>query len=107
MGSNRVLNGDPSTGTAYQRPVFVGRNTIRLPNWFELNARYSRVFPLRERMQAEFIVESTNLLNRVNITNLNTTATVNEVGIITTPAPLNPTAAADQRLLQFGVRLSF
>jgi hypothetical protein len=29
MGSTRVLNGDSTEGSAFQRPLFVGRNTIR------------------------------------------------------------------------------
>ncbi len=31
IGSNAFLNGDRSEGTAFQRPAFVGRNTVRGP----------------------------------------------------------------------------
>ena len=48
MGSNRVLNGTTRPGSAFQRPLFVGRNTLRAPGQFEMNARYSRLFPVRE-----------------------------------------------------------
>jgi hypothetical protein len=67
MGSNRVLNGDPSTLNAFQRPLYIGRNTLRAPRTVEFNARYSRIFPVSERKNFEFIAESTNLFNRTNV----------------------------------------
>jgi len=102
-----VLNRDTSEGTAYQRPLFIGRDTIRGPAIFEMNARYSRFFPIRERSNIEFIAESTNVTNQSNITALNTTAQVNAAGLILVPAPNNPTGARDQRLIQLGVRYNF
>ena len=107
MGSNQVLNKDTSEGTAYQRPLFIGRDTIRGPAIFEMNARYSRFFPIRERSNVEFIAESTNVTNQSNITALNTTAQVNAAGLILVPAPNTPTGARDQRLIQLGVRYNF
>ncbi|HEY3441479.1 MAG TPA: carboxypeptidase regulatory-like domain-containing protein [Paludibaculum sp.] len=107
LGSNRALNGDASTGNAYQRPLFVGRNTVRAPNLYEFNLRYSRTFVVKERWRPEFFMESTNLFNHTNVTGLNTTASVDTLGQITTPASQAWTAAMDQRLIQFGVRLSF
>jgi hypothetical protein len=47
IGSNRILNGDSSESAANQRPLFVDRNIVRAPAIFELNARYSRLFPVR------------------------------------------------------------
>jgi hypothetical protein len=73
IGSNRILNGDNSEAAANQRPLFVGRNTVRGPAIFELNARYSRLFPVSEHKTFEFIAESTNVTNALNVTNLNTT----------------------------------
>ena len=58
MGSNRVLNGDSTEGSAYQRPLFVGRNTIRAGYVAEINARYSRLFPMTERKSVEFLAET-------------------------------------------------
>jgi hypothetical protein len=107
MGSNRVLNGDNATGSAYQRPLFIGRNTIRGPGQFEMNARYSRLFPIRERASLEFLAETTNLTNRLNVIGLNSTATVDAAGNITTPPSLAPTGSRDQRLLQLGVRCNW
>jgi hypothetical protein len=107
IGSNAFLNGDTSLGTAFQRPLFVGRNTVRAPSVFELNARYSRLFPVSERKSLEFLAESTNLTNTLNVTGLNTTALVDSAGNVTRPSPNAATAARDQRLLQLGVRFNF
>ncbi len=106
-GSNQFLNGDTSLGTAFQRPLFVGRNTVRAPSVFELNARYSRLFPVGESRSLEFLAESTNLTNTLNVTGFNTTAQVDSAGNILRPPPNAATAARDQRLLQLGVRFNF
>lgn len=107
LGSNRVLNGDASTSSTFQRPLFVGRDTIRGPAVYELNARFSREFPIRERFRVEAFAESTNVFNHDNITGLNTTAQVDAAGNITVPASLAYTTALDQRLIQLGFRLKF
>jgi hypothetical protein len=107
MGSTRVLNGDSTEGSAYQRPLFVGRNTIRAGYAAEINARYSRLFPMTERKSVEFLAETTNLGNRLNVINLNSTATVDAAGNITTPATLAPSGSRDQRLLQLGLRFNW
>lgn len=107
MGSNRVLNGDPSTSNAFQRPLFIGRNTLRAPRTSEFNVRYARLFPLRERMNLEFIAESTNVFNRTNVVGLNSTAAVDPLGNIVAWPSLDWTAALDQRLLQLGFRFTF
>jgi hypothetical protein len=107
MGSNKVLNGDSTEGTAFQRPLFVGRDTIRAGWVAEINARYSRLFPVTERKSVEFVAETTNLGNRLNVTALNSTAAVDAAGNITTPASLIPTGSRDQRLLQLGLRFNW
>jgi hypothetical protein len=107
MGSNLVLNGDPSTPSTFQRPLFIGRNTIRAPRTSELNVRYTRLFPLGERFKLEFIAESTNVFNRTNVVGLNSTATVGAAGNIVAWPSLAWTAASDQRLIQLGLKFSF
>src|SRR5579863_1778769 len=107
MGSNLILNGDPSTPSTFQRPLFVGRNTIRAPRISEFNVRYTRLFPLGERFKLEFIAESTNVFNRTNVVGLNSTATVDAAGDILALPSLAWTAVSDQRLLQLGFKLSF
>ena len=107
MGSNRVLNGDASTGSAFQRPLFVGRNTLRAPRISEFSIRYARIVPIGERMRFELIAESTNVFNRTNVVGLTSTATVDPLGNILTWPTLGWTAALDQRLVQLGVRFTF
>jgi hypothetical protein len=102
-----VLNGDPTEGSAFQRPAFVGRDTIRAGWVAEINARYSRLFPITEKKSVEFLAETTNLGNRLNVIAINSTASVDAAGNITTPAPLTPTGARDQRLLQLGLRFNW
>lgn len=107
MASNRVLNGDASTPATFQRPLYIGRNTIRGPVVNDLDARISRDFAIRERFKVEAFAESTNVLNHDNITGLNSTAQVDATGAITAPASLAHTTALDQRLIQLGFRLVF
>jgi hypothetical protein len=107
MGSNKVLNNDPTEGTGFQRPLFVGRDTLRAGWVAEINARYSRMFPITEKKSVEFLAETTNLGNRLNVIAINSTAQVDAAGNITTPAPLTPTGARDQRLLQLGLRFNW
>jgi hypothetical protein len=107
MGSNKVLNGDSTEGAGFQRPLFVGRDTIRAGWAAEINARYSRMFPVTEKKSVEFLAETTNLGNRLNVTGLNSTASVDAAGNITTPATLAPNGSRDQRLLQLGLRFNW
>ena len=107
IGSNQILNGDPTEGTAFQRPLFIGRNTVRAPAVFELNARYSRLFQVGEKRSFEFLAESTNLTNTLNVISLNTTAKVDATGAILTPSPNAATGGRDQRLIQMGLRFNF
>jgi hypothetical protein len=102
--ANKVLNGDPKS---IQRPLFIGRNTIVGPPVYQMDLRYSRIFPIRERWKPEFFGEFWNLFNHSNVTGLNTTAAVDALGNITAQPTFLQTAALDPRLLQFGLKLSF
>jgi hypothetical protein len=107
VGSNKILNGDASEGAAFQRPLYIGRNTVRAQSPFELNARYSRLFPVRERKAFEFLAETTNVTNTLNVTALNTTAQVDATGAIIVPNTNAATGARDQRLIQLGLRFNW
>ena len=85
----------------------MGRNTVRAPAIFELNARYSRLFPFSEHRSVEFIAESTNIMNTLNVTNLSSTAQVDALGNIVVPPANAATGARDQRLVQLGLRFNF
>ncbi|MCU1258170.1 MAG: Cna domain protein [Bryobacterales bacterium] len=106
-GSNRTLNGDTTEPAAYQRPLYIGRNTIRGPSVYELNARLIREFTVRERFRLQAFAESTNVFNHDNITGLNTTASVDTLGNILSGPSLAATTALDQRLIQIGFKAIF
>jgi hypothetical protein len=107
IGSNRILNGDPTAVVAVQRPLYVGRNTYIGPRTVQLDARFSRLVPVNETFRAELFAEVTNLFNKTNVTALNSTATVDPRGVIAAQPNYAWTGALDQRLLQFGMMLRF
>jgi hypothetical protein len=111
------LNGD---STATSRPLFVGRNTVQTPLISQVDFRYTRTLAtLWDRLKPTIFVEANNLLNRSNVTSINTTATVytaatapspTQIGAITpTGAPsFAPTSTVlEARILQFGARIDF
>lgn len=105
-GSN--LNGD-TLAIGQQRPLFVGRNSLRAPQIFQADARYTRTFAtLFERVKPLVFVEANNFVNHSNFTSINTTATTNAAGSITTQPTLVPTSSVlEARILQFGARIEF
>ena len=106
--SNLNLNGD-ARSSGQQRPLFVGRNTLRAPNVYQADARFTRTFvTLFERVKPQIFVEANNFMNRSNITSINTTATTNAAGVITAAPSLVPTSSVlEARILQFGARIDF
>ncbi len=76
-----------------------GRNTIPGPGTFNLNAAFARSFMLAERRRLELRLETTNVLNHVNYTNLYTVVNAVNYGL--------PSAAAQMRTLAAVVRLRF
>lgn len=107
IGSNAVLNGDPTITSALQRPLFLGRNTYTGPALYQLDLRYTRIVPISEHFRPEFLAEFTNLFNHDNIVGINTIARVDKTGLIIRPPSFGWTSALDQRLLQVGFRLTF
>jgi hypothetical protein len=86
------------------RPVGVGRNTGRGSNFASLDLRLARRFSLTERAKLDAIIESFNTLNRTNFQLPNR---VIGTGLAPLPSFGQPTAAADPRQIQIGLRLSF
>ena len=76
-----------------------GRNTIPGPDTISLNAALARSFTFKERRRIEFRLETTNLLNQVNYTNLDTVVNAVNYGL--------PSSAAGMRTAQAVVRLRF
>ena len=65
--SNADLNGD---GVASDRPLFVGRNSMYLPNRYNVDLRYTRFIPLRGSVRAEVIAEMKNVFNTEQMSRL-------------------------------------
>jgi TonB-dependent Receptor Plug Domain. len=61
-----------SAGSTSRVP-FVGRNTFTSPGGATLDARLAREFRISERMRFQLMLEGFNILNRINITGINTT----------------------------------
>ncbi len=103
-----LLNGD-SLASAVQRPLFVGRGTARTNGIYQVDARYTRsIFNYRERLHARVLAEATNIFNRKNVTSINTTASVNSAGVITTAPTLAPLSSVlESRILQLGIKIDF
>ena len=106
--STVALNGD-ALSLGQQRPLFIGRNTLRTPKFVQADLRYTRTFAtLFDRVKPQIFVEANNMFNRSNITAINTTATTNTAGVITGQPSLVPTGSTlEARILQFGARIDF
>jgi hypothetical protein len=97
-------------GTAARPPVngaFISRNAGNGFDFFNLNARLSRTFPMGERLRLEGIAEAFNLLNHVNGVTLNGTFGTGAYPANPLPTFKQITAVADPRTLQLALRLTF
>jgi len=103
--ANLNLNNDP-VGASVQRPAYVGRDSLRTGNIYQVDMRYTRVvFTYKERLKTKLLAEANNVFNTRNVTTLNTKATVNAQGIVTTAPSLAPTSTVlEGRLIQLGIR---
>jgi hypothetical protein len=104
-GSDANADGNPLS----DRPDNLGRNTLEGPGFASLDLRVAREFRLNERVTAEFSGDFFNLLNRVNITDLNTV-----YGQTTLSVPTNsvlgfntPRDASNPFQFQYGLKLRF
>jgi hypothetical protein len=87
--------------------VFINRNAGSGFDFFNVNARLSRTFSIGERLRLEAIAEAFNLLNHVNGVTLNGTFGTGAYPTNPSPTFKQITAVADQRTLQFALRLAF
>ena len=99
-----IVTGGQTIQTTAARLPGAGRNTGVGFNYTSLDLRLSRRVRVTERVTAEVLAESFNTLNRTNLQFPN-----NTFGPGPTPLPTfgQPTAAADPRQIQFGLRFSF
>lgn len=103
--TSTLLNGD-QVASGVQRPLFIGRDTLRGPNIYQIDMRYTRtVYTHHERFKVKVLAEANNVFNIKNITSINTTASTTSTGIVTVPPSLAPTSTVlEGRLLQLGIR---
>ena len=101
------LNGDSSTGS--QRPLYIGRDTVRGPRVVQIDARYTRtLFTIHERIRPKILAEANNVFNHKNITSLNTTVPTTSAGVPTLPAIYPPTSTVlEARIIQLGIRVDW
>jgi len=97
-------------GTA-GRPIvdgaFIPRNAGVGPDFFSLNVRVARTFRLSERVRLHLVAEGFNLTNRMNVLTMNGTFGTGAYPSSPQPGFGQPTAAAEPRSLQLGVRLGW
>jgi hypothetical protein len=111
--SNQDLNKD---GFGNDRPAFIGRNSMYLPNRYNVDMRYSRFIPIRGNVKGEIIGELKNVFNTVQTQSVNSVIATDALGnpltaIPTTfgPAPggFPQTAGFEQREFQLGFKVRF
>jgi hypothetical protein len=102
-----TLNADPNTNS--QRPLFIGRDTLRGPNIYQVDARYTRIlFTIHEHIQPKLLAEANNVFNNRNITMLNAVVPTTALGVPTIPSVFPPQATVlEGRIIQLGIRLDW
>jgi hypothetical protein len=106
--SRPLANGAVAPANFDVRAVdFIPRNAGIGNDFFTLNLRVSRAFPISSGVKVEGLVEAFNVTNRVN--NLTRNSTFGPGAYPTNPVPTfnQITAVGDPRIVQFGVRLTF
>jgi len=112
--STRNLNGDSFANN--DRPLFVGRNSMYLPNRWNVDMRYSRFVPIHGDVKAEVIGEFKNLFNTEQTQSVNSAVQTDAAGNPLNPIPTTfgpatggfpPTAGFEQFEFQLGFRLRF
>ena len=104
--ANKNLNNDSKVPT---RPLFVGRNSVRGPNVYQFDSRYTRtLWTFRDRIKPKFFAEINNIFNHPNITALNTVVPVDALGAAVLPSsfPYSSTVL-EGRIVQLGVRIDW
>jgi hypothetical protein len=110
---NVVSNLDLNNDTLLQdRPLGVARNSGTTPPLFNLDLRYSRFIPLRERLSVEILAEFTNLFNINAIVQFNNVSvTTNSNGELFGPIPdfrtRNQSVGQESRQAQLGIKFHF
>jgi hypothetical protein len=77
----------------------VGRNSLRGPNYYNMDMSISRIFPVHERLAFQLRMEGFNIFNHPNFTTFTTGLNSGTFG--------NATAAADPRIFQLAGKFNF
>ncbi len=120
LRSTAELNND---GILSDRPLGVSRNSYRLPGRYNVDMRYSRVFPVVGDARLEFIAEFKNIFNSVQWSGAVSTVRTNAQGtaidaagatlalpapgVVETGAIFRPNGGYEQRQVQLGFKVSF
>ncbi len=119
LANPATINGDASTG-GVGRPAFVGRNSVRSPSIYQVDARYTRIFPaIKERIEPSFLLEANNLFNHNNLNGLAITQPVQQfipggtaaqnaqAGVATGAPSITRSTVLEARIVQFGFAVRF
>jgi hypothetical protein len=120
LRSSRELNND---AIGADRPIGVTRNSYNLPARYNVDLRYSRLFPVAGRVKVELMAEVKNLFNTEQWASATTTVNTDALGNPVTaaglplvlPAPgaigrdavFSPTGGYEQRQFQLGFKFTF
>jgi TonB-dependent receptor-like protein len=107
--SNLDLNGD---GVTSDRPLGVARNSLYLPNRYNVDLRYTRFIPIHGSVRAEVLAELKNVFNTEQMSGINTVVTTDATGTPLSPIPTDPyqfpsATGYEQRKFQLGFKLRF
>ena len=108
--SNRELNND---AVGSDRPNGVGRNSMSLPARYNVDLRYSRLFPVAGSTRMELLVEVKNLFNTEQWSGATTVVVTDALGNPAVAIPTNvatgflPNGGYEQRQLQMGFKVTF
>jgi hypothetical protein len=107
LPANVLTGGDDSRTRAYPltaRPLDVGRNSFRFPASATLDLRILKYFTIKPHGKLDVVIEAFNVLNRTNVTQVNTV-----YGPLLTPLRFfgRPIEAGAARQLQFSIDFEF
>jgi outer membrane receptor protein involved in Fe transport len=104
-GQDANMDGNPLP----DRPGVLGRNTLKGPGFVTFDMRVAREVQFNDRISAEFSADFFNLLNRINVTDLNTV--YGGIDLSVPPNPVlgfnTPRDAANPFQFQYGMKLRF
>lgn len=98
-GNLAYINKAAFTANAVGTYGNVGRNSLRAPNYYNVDLSVSRIFPVHEQLKFQLRMEGFNIFNHPNFTTFTTGQNSGTFG--------NATAAADPRIFQLAGKFTF